>query len=756
MKKIILLFVALVSLFATDATAQPNALLPKPAVAQFGDEIYQLPSSAAISYEDDALLPAANYLAEQLRRATGFKLPIKKRPAHIQLYLTDAGKKGSYALRVSNKGVIINGNGYAGVINGIATLRQLLPADIEKKDVQKGYHWLLPYTTIVDEPRFDWRGMELDCSRHFFSKEEVKELLDVLALYKINKFHWHLTDDQGWRVEIKKYPLLTANGGWRTFNNQDSTCLRRADEEKNADLLLPADKMRTNEKGEKVYGGFYTQDDIREIVAYAAQRGIDIVPEVDVPGHSLCAINNYEGLSCFEKTGWGELFTTPLCPGKDRVLDFVKDVYTEIFQLFPYEYVMLGADEVDQSNWEKCPDCQKRMKEHGLQNTHQLQAWFVHEMENFFTQHQRRMIGWDEIIAGGLSKTATVMWWRSWNPTAMKDATSHGNQVICTPNNEFYLDYSDDGNRLRSIYDFDAQPASLTEQERELVLGVQGNLWAEWLPTRERMYYQAFPRMLAVAELGWNTEKRDWDNFHHRLMLQLPRLQTLGVTYRNPDLKGFYRTNAFTQQTEVNITCDDPSALIRYTTDGTVPTAESTLYNGPFTLDHSAKFKFRVFDKWNRGGETFSADYIKEDYAPCEEIIGVEPGLDAAWYDFPGIRCADIETAPLNGHYIIDEVKIPQEAKGNIGLIITGYIHVTADDVYTFQLMSDDGSYLTIDGQMVVDNDGEHSPVELTGQHAMKSGQHKMVVRYFDHNGGQLRLRVLNSKGEPARVWFFH
>ena len=529
MKKIFLLL--LVSLCAmVEALAQPNALIPTPATAVWGDDIYALPKSVTISIEDDALQPAADYLAQLLRTATGYKVPVKRRPGDIQLYLTDEGREGSYALRVKANGITILGKGYQGVVNGITTLRQLLPADIEKREVQTGHRWLLPQCTIADEPRFAWRGMHLDCSRHFFSAGEVKELLDVLAMYKINKFHWHLTDDQGWRVEIKKYPLLTQQGGWRTLNDQDSICVRLAQEENLPDMLLPADKLRTNAQGETLYGGFYTQDDIREIVAYAAQRGIDIVPEIDVPGHSLCAISNYEGLSCFPQTGWGEIFSTPLCPGKDRTLEFVKDIYTEIFQLFPYEYVMLGGDEVDQSNWQRCPDCQRRMADHGLTDTHQLQAWFVQQMEEFFRQHGRRMIGWDEILNGHLSETATVMWWRGWKPTTLKEATSRGNQVICTPNNEFYLDYNDDnGSRLQSIYHFEPQPAQLTASEQERVLGVQGNLWTEWVPTRERLYHQAFPRMMAVAELGWNTNERDWQKFQRRITLQAERLKARGI-----------------------------------------------------------------------------------------------------------------------------------------------------------------------------------------------------------------------------------
>ena len=356
-------------LLVLTATAQRPALIPQPARVEWGTGEFVLPKGATISCENAQLRPAATYLGEMLAKATGYKVSQRKSKGTIQLALSAMGKEGSYTLRVHKDGVRIEGNTYRGVINGIATLRQLFTREIESSAVVADKRWTLPYVSIADEPRFDWRGMELDCSRHFFTKEEVKALLDVLALYKIDRFHWHLTDDQGWRIEIRKYPLLTDNEAWRTFNNQDSVCMARAKAEDNPELEIQPSKIRRNAAGQEQYGGYYTQQDIREVVAYAAVRGIEVIPEIDMPGHSLAAIANYDGLSCFKQTGWGRLFTTPMCPGKDTMLDFCKDVWREVFALFPSKYVHIGGDEVDMKNWKACPDCQKRMKENGLSTT---------------------------------------------------------------------------------------------------------------------------------------------------------------------------------------------------------------------------------------------------------------------------------------------------------------------------------------------------------------------------------------------------
>ena len=755
MKRLYFFTVMLMLWLSLGCYAQP-ALIPVPKQVAWGNGTFQLTRNATIGCANAQLRPAADYLRELLGRPTGYSLKPAKARGTIQLSLTGEGAEGFYKLRVEKTGIHIEGHGYKGVVNGIATLRQLFSDDIESARPLKGHRWSVPLATITDEPRFSWRGMELDCSRHFFTKAEVMKLLDVLALYKIDRLHWHLTDDQGWRIEIKRYPKLTANGAWRTFNNQDSTCMARARKEDNADLQLQSSKVRTDANGRQVYGGFYTQDDVRQIVAYAKKRGIEIIPEIDMPGHSLMAISNYSGLSCFPQHGWGRDFSSPMCPGKDSMLEFCKNVWSELFDLFPSRFVHIGGDEVDMTNWKKCPDCRKRMKDHGLTTEPQLQSWFLHYMENFFNAHGRHMIGWDEIISGGLSATSTVMWWRSWSPDAPKQTTSHGNRLICTPNAQFYLDYQEDANSIANIYAFDPFKG-LNAEERKLVLGVQGNLWTEWVPSVDRMWYQAFPRMLAIAELGWSEpERAQLADFRLRLASHFSRLRKMGVRYRIPDLTGFHSVNVFTDKAEVKVECADASALIRYTTDGSLPQLTSASYTRPFTIDHSADFTFRTFSPDGHKGDVYRFRYVREDYAPAAPATPDSNGLEAKWFDYRGANCAGISAAPFKGTYVVDAPAIPSEVSGNIGLIITGYVYVPQTAVYTFSLLSDDGSNLYVDGKRVVDNDGEHSPRELAGQHAMSKGWHPIKVEYFDHNGGCLSLKITDAEGRPVQVNFKH
>ena len=730
------------------AMAQQPAIIPVPDQMTVGTGAWTIKKSATIGCDNAQLRPAAQYLSQMLSRATGYRFAVKNGKGDIRLTLANEGNAGAYRLSVTGKGVTIEGDTYRGVINAIATLRQLLPDDIESQQVV-ARTWTVPCVTITDAPRFEWRGMELDCSRHFFTVDEVYKLLDVLALYKIDKMHWHLTDDQGWRIEIKRYPLLTERGAWRIYNNQDTVCMKRAAEEDAPDLQVPVARTRRDDKGRTLYGGFYTQQQVRDIVAYAQVRGIEIIPEIDMPGHSLMAIDNYDGLSCFKQTGWGKLFTTPMCPGKDTMLEFCKNVWSEVFDLFPSRYVHIGGDEVDMKNWKTCPDCQKRMKDHHLTTEPQLQAWFNHYMEDFFTAHGKTMIGWDEIIAGGLTANSAVMWWRSWAADSPKQTTSHGNALICSPNSEFYIDYQEDRNSIPAIYRFDPVKG-LDAKEQQLVLGVQANLWTEWVPTMNRVWYQAFPRVIATAELGWSKpQTMNIDNFTSRLVAHLPRLQKMGVTYRIPDLTGFYNVNVFTDKGVVDVKCADPSATIRYTTDGSIPGVNAQLYSGPMTITETTHFTFRTFGPDNRKGDMVKCTYVKEDLAPAVTADSLKEGLQVAWHDYDGRDCAGIDQAALNGTYVTTGIQIPAEAKGNIGLIFNGYIDIPADGIYTFALLSDDGSYLKIDDTMVADNDGEHSPREIIGQHAI-------YARYFDHNGGQLRLRVMDDKGNDVQVRFCH
>ena len=749
MKKIILLLFSILSL---GIQAQVN-LVPAPQKVTVGTGEFNLAQGTTIAYSSAALKPAAEYLQVCLQRYAKVNATlVAGKQGDIRLTTKKGIAKDGYQLNVKANGIDINAANYSGTLSAIATLNQLL--------LQNDGKAAIPTVAVTDAPRFNWRGFHLDVSRHFFTVDEVKEIIDLMALYKLNRFHWHLTDDQGWRIEIKKYPLLTEKGAWRIYNNQDTACMQLAARDDNPNLLIPKKNTRV-ENGDTLYGGYYTQDQIRDVVAYAKQRGIEIVPEIDMPGHFLSAIENYEGLSCFPTIGWGQYFTTPLCPGKQKVLDFCKDIWSEIFKLFPYEYVHVGGDEVRKDTWKECPDCQKRIKDNHLKNEEELQSWFIHQMEAFINKNGKKMMGWDEILEGGLSKTATVTWWRTWVPDAPSQVTAQGNNVIFCPGSPMYLSQAEEKTSMRSIYEYDKEMLKdMNAKQKQHVIGVQGNMWCEYIPTRERLLFQYFPRILALSELAWTKpELKDYDEFYSRLPKQFAMLHKLNVPFRTPSLDGVYHVNAFTTEGTMAVSCADPLATVRYTTDGSFPNKNSQLYNGPVKVDETTHFILRTFAPNGQAGEMLKADFLKQGLLEPVKVDAskLTQGLNAAWYNYRGEKCREIHKAPFNGNYAANDVVIPEGVKGNIGLIITGYLRVPEDGVYTFSLMSDDGSWLKIDGNMVVDNDRPQSPHEEVSQQALKAGLHKIEVRYFDSNGGMLRLWVFDTKGQkmqPADIYF--
>ena len=749
MKKIILLLFSILSL---GIQAQVN-LVPAPQKVTVGTGEFNLAQGTTIAYSSAALKPAAEYLQVCLQRYAKVNATlVAGKQGDIRLTTKKGIAKDGYQLNVNANGIDINAANYSGTLSAIATLNQLL--------LQNDGKAAIPTVAVTDAPRFNWRGFHLDVSRHFFTVDEVKEIIDLMALYKLNRFHWHLTDDQGWRIEIKKYPLLTEKGAWRIYNNQDTACMQLAARDDNPNLLIPKKNTRV-ENGDTLYGGYYTQDQIRDVVAYAKQRGIEIVPEIDMPGHFLSAIENYEGLSCFPTIGWGQYFTTPLCPGKQKVLDFCKDIWSEIFKLFPYEYVHVGGDEVRKDTWKECPDCQKRIKDNHLKNEEELQSWFIHQMEAFINKNGKKMMGWDEILEGGLSKTATVTWWRTWVPDAPSQVTAQGNDAIFCPGSPMYLSQAEEKTSMRSIYEYDTEmQKGMNAKQKQHVIGVQGNMWCEYIPTRERVLFQYFPRILALSELAWTKpELKDYDQFYSRLPKQFAMLHKLNVPFRTPSLDGVYHVNAFTTEGTMAVSCADPLATVRYTTDGSFPNKNSQLYNGPVKVDETTHFILRTFAPNGLAGEMLKADFLKQGLLEPVKVDAskLTQGLNAAWYNYRGEKCREIHKAPFNGNYAANDVVIPEGVKGNIGLIITGYLRVPEDGVYTFSLMSDDGSWLKIDGNMVVDNDRPQSPHEEVSQQALKAGLHKIEVRYFDSNGGMLRLWVFDTKGQkmqPADIYF--
>lgn len=520
---------AVLLLAATCVQASVN-IIPKPTLVKEGKGSFLVTDGMNIGVNDPALADAADYLKQMIARATGFQdLAVRRGEGHISLLLQSAAnpEDESYTLTVSSTRITIKAGTYRGVVNGISTLRQLLPDEIESREPVKGIRWTVPVVQVQDKPAYHWRGLMLDPSRHFYSVEETEQFLDHMALYKYNKFHWHLTDGVAWRLQINRYPLLTQRGAWREFRQDiDINCENRAKSENNPTLLIPQKYCR-EENGRRLYGGFYTQDDVRRVVRYAAIRGIDVIPEIDMPGHFWCGTQAYPLLSC------GQDGNDPLCLGKDLTLEFCRNVWEEVFQLFPYEYAHIGGDEVDRSRWAKCPDCQRRIKALGLQGVEELQAWFTKDMEKFFNAHGRKLMGWDEILEGGVSRTATVYWWRGDHADVAQKSTEMGNEVVICPTTYCYFDYGQDDNTLKRIYTSDVIPADLTPKQLKLVKGIQSNAWGEFIPTVGRMQFMVFPRALAMVEKAWTpNEQQNWDNFSQRLQVHLHRLQAAGINYR--------------------------------------------------------------------------------------------------------------------------------------------------------------------------------------------------------------------------------
>lgn len=505
------------------------AIIPQPQSLTEGEGHFTITSETAIVATGDAV-QVAELLAAQLRSATGFESPIQAEGEHaIRLALTDGEKSEGYSLQVTKNAVNIESTSAIGLLYGVQTLRQLLPVAVESKEVVRDAAWQVPAVTITDAPRFSWRGLHLDVGRHCFDVAFIKKFIDLMALYKFNTFHWHLTEDQGWRIEIKQYPKLTEIGS------------------KRAETPIPANR---NVGDGKPYGGFYTQDEIREVVVYASERYITVVPEIEMPGHAVAALASYPELGCVGegyqvRTRWG-IAEDVFCAGKESVFTFLENVLTEVLDLFPSEFIHIGGDECPKVRWKVCPDCQARIKAEGLADEHELQSYFIRRIEKWLNDKGRRLIGWDEILEGGLAPNATVMSWRG--SRGGIDAANAGHDVVMSPTTYCYFDYyqSEDKDAeapaiggylpLQHVYAFDVIPADIDPAKAHHVLGGQGNVWTEYIPTSEQVEYMTYPRAIALAEAVWSyPTERDFSEFRSRLVQHLPRLDALNVNCRRLD-----------------------------------------------------------------------------------------------------------------------------------------------------------------------------------------------------------------------------
>lgn len=597
--------------------AENIAIIPQPVEIKIGEGTFCLSKNTKISIlnRDSIYMNSAKFIANIF----GNEIVNNKLESNVIVFESlNSDKAEAYKLNVTTKQIVIQANDASGAFYAIQTLLQLLPAEVFGGHFDDSY--AVPVVDIFDYPRFSWRGMHLDCSRHFFTVNEVKRYIDYLAMHKMNRFHWHLTDDQGWRMESKRYPLLTQKSAWRIDRSADDWNARKP--------------MQRGEKA--TYGGFYSQDEIRDIIAYAKERAVVIMPEIEIPGHSAAVFASYPELSCLGKEqsvtpgGYYPVdMATCYCAGNENVFTFLEGILDEVIELFPdAPYIHIGGDEVDKFFWNNCPKCQKRIKNENLKNVDELQSYFIKRIANYVNAKGKQIIGWDEILEGGLAPNATVMSWRG--VAGGIKAVEMGHDVVMTPNSHLYFDYYQNNPEVepksiggfitvKKVYNFEPISESFTVQQAKHILGVQANLWCEFIPTFSHVEYMVLPRMSAISEVGWSVkESKDYDGFIKRLLVQHQRYKAMGAnSHKGADYIDFTTKydslrNVFT----VKMDTEFPEGQIYYTLDNSEPTIHSTRYSKPIEITSTTKIIAVVV----KNNEVVSQK-------PTERVIGMHKGV---------------------------------------------------------------------------------------------------------------------------------
>lgn len=721
MKKIVTFSLTLLFMWSISSCESTNTFVekpyneginvtPKPLELTQKNEIFKLSEKVVFVSANEETNKIAAYFAAKMNNSTGYSLKTQKEKpssAFINLSLVSdlpVNQEG-YLLDITSKGIDIQAKTPQGLFYGMQTVMQLLPAEIESKTRVSNIEWKIPAVTIKDEPRFKYRGMHLDVCRHFVDVDFIKKQLDLLALFKINTFHWHLTEDQGWRIEIKKYPKLTTMGAQR-IEGEGNT-----------------------------YGPFfYTQEQVKEVVAYAKERFIEVIPEIELPGHGVAAIHAYPELSC---TGeqipvrniWG-ISNDVFCAGNDAVFEFLENVIAEVIPLFESDYFHIGGDEAPKIRWKACPKCQARIKKLGLKADKEhsaeekLQSYFVQRIEKFLVKHNKKMIGWDEILEGGLAPTATVMSWRGEEGGVA--SANMGHDVIMTPGPWLYLDKYQGDARLSSVsigglltlekvYNYDPVPEKIASDKKHHIIGAQGNMWNEYNYNGEEMEYDIYPRIIALAELNWTPkEKKDYKDFERRIENQRVRLDMYNVNYYipMPEQAGEAPSCnfvAFTDQTTVGFKSSEPVKMI-YTTDGSEPGANSTQYTTPLTFTENTTLKIRSMLLSGKMGPTRTITFDKQTYAPASEKPAGKTNLMAEYFKGGAMNVDELKNKKPdnivnNPPYPFDKYRVKGYyevyPKDFWSTRITGYLNIPENGVYYFHTDCE----LWIDGQLFISNE---------------------------------------------------
>ncbi|MBT1695255.1 family 20 glycosylhydrolase [Fulvivirgaceae bacterium PWU4] len=585
------------------------AIIPRPQSVSISEGAFTISSTTTIQVDasNPEMKRLGNLLAARLQTVTGYPIRVINKGAGettntIILSTTHApdslGKEG-YWLKIDKQRATLNATHTSGIFYGLQTIAQLLPSSSQKKVS-------LPAVEIIDKPRHTWRGMMLDAGRYFFPVEDVKKMIDYMVMYKLNTFQWHLTEDQGWRIEIKKYPELTSTSAWR-----------------DASIVGHLNDQPRQYDGKK-HGGYYTQEQVREIIAYAAARYITVIPEIEMPGHSVAALAAYPELSCtggpFKVSqNWG-VHEDVYCAGNEQTFTFLQDVLSEVADLFPSALIHIGGDECPKVRWKSCAKCQARISQENLKDEHGLQSYFIKRIENFLLTKNKNIIGWDEILEGGLAPNAMVMSWRGIIGGITAAKQHHG--VVMTPRNPAYTDYYQGDpanepltiggmNALRDVYAYDPVPAGLTKEESKYILGSQANVWTEYIADLNRAEYMMMPRLAALAEVVW-TEPRNksFDDFAKRMQVEYQRYKAAGINHSLSAYQVRYNIVPDASSVTVSLYNDVAGAEIRYTTDGTEPGSRSTRYSAALTTQKPLILKAASFVNGKQVGATTTRSIV--------------------------------------------------------------------------------------------------------------------------------------------------
>ena len=586
------------------------SIIPKPNKITMGKGSFTFNRNTKLLISDDNQLSIAHYLQKKFALSTGIDLQLLKNPSKVKNAITlnkDSHlSKEAYRLIINDDGVIITASNHSGFLYGIVSLFQLLPKEIEASSLQKNIKWIVPKLEIIDEPHFSWRGLMLDVSRHFFEKDYIMKTIDRMATHKMNVLHLHLIDDQGWRLQINKYPKLTDVGAWRKD---------REDLHWNArDVNRASDTVK--------YGGFYSQEDIKDIVAYASSMGIEVIPEIEMPAHVTSAIAAYPEFSCKKvpvevPSGGVWPITDIYCAGKEETFKFLEEVLVEVMDLFPSKYIHIGGDEATKINWKTCTDCKRRMRVENLKNVEELQSYFIKRIEKFIHSKGKKLIGWDEILEGGLAPRATVMSWRGFKGGT--EAANKGHDVVMTPVEYCYINFYQGPYEtepmaqggylpLHKVYKFDPVHKEISPKKAKHVLGGQANLWSEYVSTSSHSEYMIFPRLAAMSESLWTQKKnKSWPDFSARLMKMLERYRIQGINYSKSAFLISDKTTVDIDKKTIRLVLENEfeDSDIRYIVNGADISNNPKIYTQPIVLHKTTTITASLFKENKPIGRPF-------------------------------------------------------------------------------------------------------------------------------------------------------